>query len=506
MDFLIPAAIPVLSFVLQAYPRLINKYFGVDVWTRMLEVDHIRRNNHKIPHKKLSGQFMIPGYFDYPPLFPTILSYLPKKTLLTYQGYIAPFFDALCVVLIYVVTIYLGGAKETALLAQFLYMLTPMIAIENSSLTPRSFGYLMFYLTMFPLLIYLMNGNPVMLVTGIFFASLLFLAHRFALQSFFFFSIFATFVLNTPVFIQVFIIAFGIALLFTNGYYLRVLKGHLSNIYFWILNNKYRWSHQVRGNKKTQKQADWVAQVYQFMNTIPPVALSILNPWSLSAFIAWGTSMYGIIPIHTSSYLLSIWILFFFIFGSIVMKSRALVPIGEGYRYMEMASAPSAILSAFLIFSQSSKPYFPTIYMFVGFVCTLCLSAILAGQIKGIFKDRNRSMTPELQEVFDYINSLKTPLRIICIPHQNTTVTIFNTKAHVLVNADNPGLLQIQDIYPILTKSLFEIARKYNTTHALIKESFVSLSELGLSENNVVFRSGDVVVAKISASPTKRHK
>jgi len=128
----------------------------------------------------------------------------------------------------------------------------------------------------------------------------------------------------------------------------------------------------------------------------------------------------------------------------------------------------------------------------------LNLGLILFIQIKGVINDKNRSVTKDIQRVFSFINKLKgSPARIICIPHQNTTMTIYHTNAQVLVNADNPGLMRVQEVYPILKVPLKELAKKYNLTHALVKESFVTLKELDLSEKNVMFSSGDVKLISI---------
>tara|TARA_Y100000310_G_C20187672_1_gene581057 strand:+ start:37 stop:474 length:438 start_codon:yes stop_codon:yes gene_type:complete len=139
----------------------------------------------------------------------------------------------------------------------------------------------------------------------------------------------------------------------------------------------------------------------------------------------------------------------------------------------------------------------------LGILLLLNLTVIIFFQIKGVIKDRNRSITDDLFNVFVFINKMKKKPRIICVPHQNTTMTVFHTKAQVFVNADNPGLLKIQEVYPRLRKPLAELAKKYNLTHALVKESFATLKELKLSQKNVIFESGDVKLVSLSFSSEK---
>ncbi len=484
--------IPIFNFFLQSYPRFFNKLFGVDVWTRLLEIDHVRKNKHRIPNKKLSGQFLVEGYFDYPPLFPYVLSFIPKKTLLQIQGFIAPAIDSLQVILVYFVAYYLTGNEWLALTAQVFYMATPMIAIENSYLTPRSLGYLNFSLATISLLFFMYTNQYSWLLAGIFFTTTLFIVHRFAVQSFVLITLFFTFYLNTPMFIQVLLIGFVLALIITKGYYLRVLKGHFYNIYFWVTNLDYRFAHQIRGIPKKNAKTDFVGKIYILLSAFSPIAIFGLNSWALSAFALFGLSYFQMISAPPIFYTMSAWIIFFYIFGVIVLKIKYLMPIGEGQRYMEMVTVPSSILSAYIVFSFLNSPFRMFVIVIAIAMVVVNLAVIIFIQIKGVIKDRNRSVTSNLFEVFTYINKMKNPPRILCIPHQNTTMTMYHTKAQVFVNADNPGLMEVTDVFPVMKYPVSEIAKKYNLTHALIKEGFITLKELGISKNNIVCKSGDV--------------
>lgn len=495
---LTPFIIPTLGFILQSYPRLFNKFFGVDVWTRLLETDHIRKNNHKIPTKKLGGQFLIEGYFDYPPIFPTILSFIPRTKLLHIQGFIAPFIDSLQAVFVYYLAYYLTGDVFLALTAQLMYALTPMIAIENSYLTPRSLGYLNFSLAVVPLLLFIFQGNILFYVLGVIFTSLLFLTHRFAIQSFLFITIFFTFFLNTGVFVQSFLLGFTIAMIATKGYYLRVLKGHMFNIYFWIKNLDYRFAHQVRGVIKKHTKTDFVNRIYTFLSVFSPVAIFGLNPWALSGFAILISYQERWLPQNPLFQAMAVWIIFFYALGVVVLKTKRLMPIGEGQRYMEMATVPSSVLSAYLLFELLKGQFELQAKILFILLLLLNLSVILFIQIKGVIKDKNRSITSDLEKVFSFINKQGIRPRIVCIPHQNTTMTIYHTKAQVFVNADNPGLMRVQEVYPILKVPIKELAKKYDLTHALVKESFVTLKELGLSKNKVAYESGDVKLVSLS--------
>lgn len=487
-----------LNFVLQIYPRFYNKYFGVDVWTRLLEIEHIRKNNHEIPRHNLGGQFMIDGYFDYPPIFPFIMSYVPKDVLFKYQAVVSPFFDTLQCIFVYILALHIFGNMTLALIAQAAYILTPMIALENSYLTPRSLGYFTFTLAVVSLLLYLNDpGRVILYVSGCLFVVVLFLTHRFATQAFVFLSLFFTFYMNTPIFIQALLLGFTGAIIVTRGNYLRVLRGHLYNIYFWVKNLDYRFSHQVRGIVKKGTKVDFVNKVYGFLTVFSPLAVFALVPSATGAVIAFAGYYAKAIPLAPLLLAFSAWVTFFYIFGVIVLKTKYLMPIGEGQRYLEMATVPSSILTAYLISQAVLIWGSKTVYPLVVIAGVVIFILIMFVQVKGVIKDKGRSLTGDMQQVFGYINALGTPVRIICIPHQNTTVTVYNTKASVLVNADNRGLMDLIGVFPILTTPLKDLTRRYNLTHALINESFVNLSEVHLSEHDVEYSSGKIKLVKL---------
>jgi len=499
MNFLVGFIIPFLSFLLQSYPRFFNKYFGVDVWTRLTETDLIRKNNHKIPGKITKG-FIIDGYFDYPPLFPLLLSFIPKQTLENIQGFVAPFFDLIHCYVIFLIALQLTNSIEISLLSQLIYMSTPLIALENSYLTPRSFGYLNFTLATYPLLIYSLDHKLIYLLIGYIFTTLIFLSHRFATQSFLFVVIFFTVIDKTLFYFLVFSAGLLTALLLTKRYYLRVLKGHWSNIYFWILNYKYRFSHQVRGNIKNKQNKDFVALIYSLLSKLSPIALLGINIWIVSAFVFFYARIKNIefVPFNNPMfYKMSLWILFFYLFAIAVLSIKRLIPIGEGQRYLEMATAPSSILSAILFYSLfNSELKVISIYLFILLVIAN-LSLIVFIQNKGVIKDKDRTLNQDMKKMYDFINKMKLTPRIICIPHQITTMTLYNTKADILVNADNEKLMTMFDFYPIIKKPIEKIAKKYKLDHLLLRENFAKLKELEIKNPKIVFKAGDIVLVKL---------
>lgn len=501
MYYLVGLIIPIFSYFFQSYPRFFNKYFGVDVWSRMIETDYIRKNHHRIPMKKISDGFILEGFFNYPPVLPWLLSFIPKKTLFNIQGFIAPLFDILQNILVFFITLQISGKIEVALLAQLIYATIPLIVLENSYLTPRSLGYLNFTLAFYPLILYSIWPNSLYLLISFIFLSLSFFTHKFATQSLLFVCLFFSVIENrTSPYLLTFFMSFIAAIIVSRGYYLRILQGHIDNIRFWMRNLEYRFAHQIRGIITKKEETDFVGQVYYLLGSFTPITLIGTNIWMIfpllfliAKFLNW-----QFLPVdNLLLFKMSIWVTFFYILSILVLSIKYLIPIGEGQRYIEMSVAPTAVLTAVVFFSLINTDYkYLTILLFV-LILFINITLTVFIQWKGIINDKNRSLTKDMEKVFAYINQLKPKSRILCIPHQITTLALYNTRAKVLVDIQAGSLQKIEDVFPILKKSVKEIAEKYNLNLLILKKDYVTMEELKLNKNDLLFETEYTQVFKI---------
>ena len=492
--------IPILSFILQSYPRFFNKYFGVDVWSRMLEADLIRKNGHRIPMNKISNGFLLEGYFNYPPVFPWLLSFMPKKKLLEIQGFIAPIFDIFQNVFVFLFTFQITNRIEISLLAQLIYGTIPLNALENSYLTPRSLGYLNLTLAFYPLLLYSISPNPLYILASFIFTVLIFFTHKFATQSLFFLSIFFTIFEKDFLYLGIFLLGLISAILISKGYYFRIFKGHIGNILFWFKNYNYRFAHQIRGVMHSKStETDFVGKLYNLMRLFSPLALLSTNLWMTLPILYIGANIFDS-PIFVQNilyYKMSLWIIFFYVFSIGVLSFKFLIPIGEGQRYLEMATAPTAILSSIFLFSLFEAGFeFPAI-IFTLIILLINLSLIFFLQWKGIIKDKNRSVTGGMTEAFYFINKLKPTPRILCIPHQITTMVLYNTNAKVLVDIESGTLPKIGNVFPVMKDSVINISKKYGLDILVLKKDYATMKELNIGKDALLFESGDTQVIKL---------
>lgn len=486
---LLGLVIPVLAFLFEIYPRIINKKFGVDIWTHLLYLREYRKQK-RIP-KNISDGFLVPGEYDYPPIFILILSKFPFKLVEKYEFIFSPFFDSILVFSIFFIAFYLTGNILVSLVTQLIYTLTPIIILENSSATPRSLGYSLFTILFLSLFLFNDSGEIIFILVAILSGFLIFLSHRFTTQGFLFFSIFFSIIEKNYMYISIFLVSFLLAIIASKGFYLKVLKGHIGNLYFWYKYVKYRFYHQIKGSYKEYKTKDFIFSLYNQFLKFPPFVLAITNPWtSIPIFIFLFRE--PLAPLYERMLLLVI-------FSYIMALATTWVPklrfLGEGQRYLELSAFPAAFLSSKFLFESFSLEYGQILIIFYVLVGIASFITIVTIQRKGIIKDKFRTITPEMQEMFNYLRSLKEKPKLLCIPHQITTNTIYHTNCPVFVNASYESMYKMSEVYPYIRRPIKEIMKKYSLGMILLNENYANAKDLKI-RYKIIKKIGNFLLLK----------
>lgn len=491
MLFLLSLPLAIIAFIFESYPRFINRKYGVDVWTHLLYLKEFHKQKG-IPGNINSG-FIIPGKYDYPPAFITILSLFPFKLVERYEFIFSPFFDSLHIVLIFFISYFLSQSLLIALLTQLLYILTPIIILENASATPRSLGYFLFTILMISTFLFMQSGNLLLLALSLISGSLIFLTHRFTTQGFLFLSIIFSIIEKNLIFVILFCVCFLLSIIISKGFYLTVLKGHIGNLKFWKDNIRYRFAHQVKGNLSVKKTKDFIFRIYNQFLKFPPFVLAITNPWVLPVIYVFIIKF----PTEFITQRLIMWVLISYVLSLITIWIPKLRFLGEGQRYLELSAFPAAYLSSKFFFETMNSQIKIPVMLLYFMIGISALITILVIQIKAIIKEKLRTVTPEMEEMFLYLKKLKHKPRLLCIPHQITTNTIYHTGCSVLVNANYKDIYKISDIYPYLRIPVKKIMHKYNLNYILLNEDYANVSDLKIKSYKIVKQIGNFILFKI---------
>jgi hypothetical protein len=491
-DLIVALGISLAGFILQVWPRLINRYFGIDTWRFALLAQYIR-DNKKLP-ESLPHKYIVPGSVDNPPLLPWLCSLVPKDWLDRNQGLISPAFDVLGSLTVYFMGLAASGQGAGGHYAQMAYLLTPVVPLEASNLSLRTLGSLIFTWAMLMVQAYVIHPSWWTFLVGMAGVVLLSMTHRMAMQVFFFTLFWMAMVTRDVNHLLVFAAGVLAATFATKGLYLRYLRGHMLMISFWMYNIKNRLAHQVRGNPTaTRKHTDFVRRIEQLIWKVPVAPFLAVNPWILYSFCA----VFSVLPQATDPWMRTyvLWSVTLFFLG-ILFNVPLLRFLGEGQRYLEFGTSAAAAVAGTMILRFQSEPGVGTVARHLPCAIGLgCLGLILFFQIKLVVKNPDKSITPALRELIAYLNARPRPVRLACLPHGLAdAVTYFLDNGQVLLSDNSVGVWELGDWFPLITKPLTGIAEKYGLNAFLVSTNFVKPEELDLPGYVVTFRRDNLIL------------
>ena len=502
-------SVSIASFSLQVWPRLRNRYFGVDTWRHLLMADYIRTHK-ELPQSSEKYIFSEPS--DYPPLLRIVISFLPKEIADRYQWIVSPVFD-----MVHSLTLFFSGWVLTTsvyggLIAQTTYILSPLVVIENSNLTTRSFASLLSSLTFFLFILFLAHGSYWALSLGLLFGILLIMAHRFSLQAFIFYALGLT-LFEQSVYPLLFLAGcLGGAILLTRGYSWRVLTGHVQMLEYWRRNIHNRYAHQVRGlpsksakDGKKDRSGDIVFKIYRYIQKLPLIAILASNPSSVIPLLVAVLALSGVVPLRGTGLetpiwqLLILWSVCLTIVGIIIRQIRFFEFIGEGERYQDSGIFPAALVTAQLSLFLMREGYTAETLTCLIALWSICLGMSLYLQWKVVYKDNDRSIRDELWEVFRLIDEQPGEVRLMSVPLLLADSAMYFSKAKVLsTDSSIAHLKHYDDFFPVLKKPLNQILEQYSITHLLVNSGYVELEELKLNQGYQILHSGKFYLLRIT--------
>lgn len=488
------------SFVLQVWPRLINRYFGIDTWRHLMYAEYIRK------HKKLptciTDRYLISSPFGYPPVILIFLALFPKQFSARYQFIFSPLFDFVHNYLIFLATFFFTNNLLVAIIAQTIAALTPITVIEASNLNTRVLSYLFFTLSFFSLLIFTTTNNYSWLAIAFIMLCVLFFTHKLSIQMYLFIAIGFSIIEKNPFYILFFLSAFIATFIFGRKTYRAIFYDHIGILNFWRKNYILRFAHQFRGVPKDNDYYDFVQKIYLLSAKNPLIYILGNNPWVMIfalLLIAQYFHFFSYPQITQYPILAKLinWSLFSLLAAILTLSFKKLNFLGEGHRYLEYGIFPlSVTLGIFSIyFFNSFGLVFVSVFLFSS---VILLSSIIYVQKKTILKDRTRTITKGLWNVIDYLNRTDgKKVRLIVFPFTLCDALAYFLKGRVLATDSGRGLILLKDVFPIIRIPFVEIVKKYNLNYILFDENYVTLEELKLKEYKIVIHEDGYYLLKV---------
>lgn len=492
--------VPICSFFLQAWPRFRKRYFGVDTWKWLLFAEYVRKHKH-LP-KESSKRYIVNAVFGYPPVIILILSLFPKKFLEKYQFIFSPAFDFFHNFIIFLGSYYLTNNLFIAIIAQIIAMLTLIIVIEGSNLNTRILSSLIFTLSFFPLLIYSYTGQYFFLLLAGFWLFVLIYTHRFATQAYIVSIIGLVLYERNFFYILFFFTVYILAAIMGGSFYKRMIKEHLGSLTYWIRNIDMRFAHQFRGVLKGINDPDFIQRMYLLSAKSPFFYILGNNLW-IGFFIPISIIQYFhiiLLPLLLPNIIavkFGVWIGVLAIWSLLVLSIKQLRFLGEGHRYIEYITFPTAIFLSVYIFS-----FYQTygLIILLGFAATaiILLGNIIFLQYKTIVLDRYRSIEEANWSIIRYLNTHGGErLNLAVFPIQLGDSMMYFFKGRVLTTDTTPKLQELSDIFPVVKTPMSKIIKKFDIDYIYFNKRYVTIKEIGLQKYRIVKNANDFVLMKV---------
>lgn len=342
-------------------------------------------------------------------------------------------------------------------MALTLYFFLPMSRDNYYALTSRAFGNTFLVISLLSLFAFYLTSNIAALLAASLAASLVFLTHRLTLQSLVAVMLALTLALWSFFPMIVLISGLLLTIVFTRGYYIKILKAHLDLII------TLTWN--MRNPKIRAVQPAVYPNPVLFLFNIPVIVLipfffSLSGDIRTDFFLIWGLSLVG---------LSIIWFL------------------GEGYRHLANSTLPFSVLTAVWAVNYSAYP------IYAGFLALSVFFTVV--KIIRLERDKISILSEPLLDAFAWLkNNCNKEDLVLCLPFDIFQAMHYFTGCRVLQAGGNEakGILFNRTTLGEEVKNgkLKEMAKEFGIRYILA---------MGQKEmpGEAIFSSGDVRINKV---------
>ena len=485
MEFIILLAILILTFLLRALPGIL--------WTRgessgdqgyhFLCAERIRENKFKYP-ERLKG-FLLPGIYDYPPLFHYFLALFPRDIRERLGPFFSAIIDVIHVFVIYTFILhiaqlpdfagYIQNPSLTACIAALLFATSPSLLYYGMGprafhATPRTLGELFFTVSFLSGCIYYLQGSLWALFLASLFAGLVFLTSKFGSQVLVFFSVILALFLQSLFFIALPVFGLIVALVLSKGHYRKVFVGWIKQTLYIRRNIQQNVSSVRFRNDPSEfkniisstKEKDFRDFSRSFLKIITNNTYVIFAIRNVMFFLVFYLVLKHLEFVTTNNVL---FFLFSWILASLIIffltSLRPFLFLGEAERYIEHSVPAQVILLSVLFAFWMDYMVFGLLllYHLVFYVCNNVL-------IYGFYKlgRENRKAKEDLFSWFisNKINGKKVlsiPTDYYEIQYKTDNAVLFPPANFTLISEDDRD--ELFEEYPYPNRDLEKQIKRY---------------------------------------------
>jgi len=477
----------IFAFFVRVKPIWKNRYRGCDAYYYLLCTEEFRRKR-RLP-------ITLPHYFLldiqeqwYPPGFIVLLSVFPKRFVEKYYWAVSPAVDGLILACLYIITCLVTGNMVAAILAGFLYALTPAVIAQCSSLNSRQLGCFFLITTVLSTFAFVNYHNLYALGACLVFGACLLMTHKMSAQLLYFVLPLMSLVFWNPIYILVMLGIVAATLILSGGLFLKVLKGQYDILRFWNRNWRNLGAHQVYSSpiygdeNRDDSQRVFQKGVKGFYRKIRSL----------------GVNIYVILLVfpllhHSQLSLFDRQMLWWVILTYVLAILTLLIPrfrfYGEGYKYLRMVAFPISYLAITSLYYGWDVDY----YFYPLLAATILASVWIILRVYRFESSAswgNPSMDSNLSKASAFLKTNDKVSVIMSIPVNLADTIAYHCRKRVLWGTHSDNFSAVEPFWPVFRQPLEFFVTEYGVSHIIVTADYVSPELLHLSPDKMLFNAG----------------
>ena len=435
----------------------------------------------------------------YPPGFSVFLSWIPEEWLKKYYWAISPAIDSLVVLMTYIFIMVLTGNVFYALIAGFIHAISSASLSDCTNLNSRPLGAMLFTVTLLGIVGAFLGGPlaGVNIVIGISAGVVLLFTHKLSSQLLYvLLPLMAVAMLDAQFLVFLFIIIV-IALIPGRGFLISIWKHQLDILMFW----KRHWvelgAHQIDdspmyGKRGEDEQAYIGGKMFLggFAGFFKQVMYMAMNPAVIMmAFPIWFWS-----EMQYIDKLMFWWAAITYIFAGCTVFIKGMRFLGEGHRYLKLASIPIGYIAILPLFRE--WPVNWIYWAMLGVSITIALIELI--RMSHFMCNPAKTLVPfvdeQLQKVIDYLKHAETE-NIMCLPDSLADAIGYYCMKGIIKGTHNYPIKMVEPFFPVHKLPFDYLINGYKSSHVVLSKNYVSPARLTMPDDmDVVMDTGNYLV------------
>lgn len=480
----------IIGFVVRIYPRykLRNVYVS-DTYYHLFCAGVIRQSNFKIP--SILPRVNLPHHYSYPYFYHFLLALFGTRSRLWFERNTGAIFDTISNVFFYIFIVNVAGYGVFLQLSVTLpVILALLVALSPAQLrlgsgprayngSPRTLGQCLYLIHITSAYLAYDNQSLGWLIVSMLAGGIAIITAKFTLQVLLFFGLFISLLVSFK-YLLLLCGCLIISIIVSRGQSLRIISGHIKHSIFYVsyLQKVFLFphlnslNHYIDGAKQIWRQSDSALKTYWLL---------ISERYPLHIFVTV-FPQFLLVPLYVVSirrmssidkFMLA-WVLAG-LFCFVATKTRQLLFLGEGERYLEYSLYPSLYLALSLVMKASQSLFIPLIIAWIAY-SIFCARTYLRQYVTQFA--RANEYYEQTERCFEILDKSK-PGVIWPIGSFHYQALYRSKNHHVLSHGGNMQMSELDDIrlvyenYPYPSAKFVDILEKYNISYIVSDDAHV---------------------------------